>query len=1303
MYLNYQNRNYSHQRNSYLYSFSPINSYKRVRFHYTPIKNQQNNFYNEITDIKYQNPFNYIPSHYESLYKSSNDVFNNKVSNIINEPDYKKNLFDNNYRYNISDTQYSNINNITNNYENRYKNNYSEHTFSNESNNNQMNNIYGINTDYKINYTKELYKNGYNLNNNNYIFKRNESYDFKINDKYGVRELNDERIKRQINHDIRNKDNLDSKGQNMNKKEINNYNQHHFRNNNDVLSPNKKEYLSYDNYSNNKNLKENNRFNSNNELNKPTKKDERYNILTRSKSNHSVRYSFIDFSDKKYDIFKSNFIKEDNINDNSEINKVSPDPAKYKISNIEKNDNNYLAKKEPKQINNQTYNDYRKNSIINNNNSYKPHLMPNNKYHNKRNSLYSNNHILMESIQNSYQNINGNENNFHINDLNKVDEKQEINCEKNNDINNKIEKPFVVEELRKREEINNKYKNIEKNEINTKNINNKNNNNKYHVKVILQKKDENKNNKHKISEDYKKHIIYYQKNDNISIVNSINNSSKKEKENNQKNELSNKYQKPYIRSASDPKFNQSNKSNYNERLNKNHNIKYDYKSGQQENKVNNYINSHNDNNKKIENQYKKELLDKNKSQYNFTNTPQGRYNSVNKYNNDNKLINQNPSINKDKENNIIYQNRKSKIKISTANKYIINNSSNNNLINRRKITDEKNPSLKRNSTYTKYIYNAHNSVSTKKIEPIIQQNKTSNALQNNYVQNNNINNNLNNHQLMNNINRNNNSVGNNFNDGKAKSPERIKSHNSRNQELNNNKVNNIQINNHNQHKKINNFISNNKPSFNQNNFIHQINNNHNDKHINNIDFIRNRTNNINQFNHSQNNNNNHIYNNFNGLQNNNGKTINKYISVNNNNISSNRFQNGNNNNIKIDTKNYIRNFSPPISPNNNINKFKDNEKNYISNNQNNTNIVKHNQLSNKNKMSKNNSSPDLRRNKRITKKHANGLQDVSATSYMNATLQCLAHIEKLTKYLLGKRYEIKTKHYNYKLSDAYLEVLENLWENESIKDYGAYDFKEIITKMNPIFEGKQENDSKDLIIFLLDNMLKELNRVKTSHDNNKDKVDEYNFYGSLNAFIKYFKKNFQSVVSDIFYGICDSQIKCLNCQIIKHNIQYYNILTIPLEEVHKSLNRNQNNVTLSECFEYYKNFNYKTEENQIFCNRCNQMTDSANSTSLIVGPKVLIINLNREKQLQLDIKINLDEYIDISPFIYYKNTPGKYQLIGVVTNLGSSGISEHFIAFCKSFVDKNWYKYDDSFVSLSSLQEAKNIGIPYILFYSIVE
>ena len=103
-----------------------------------------------------------------------------------------------------------------------------------------------------------------------------------------------------------------------------------------------------------------------------------------------------------------------------------------------------------------------------------------------------------------------------------------------------------------------------------------------------------------------------------------------------------------------------------------------------------------------------------------------------------------------------------------------------------------------------------------------------------------------------------------------------------------------------------------------------------------------------------------------------------------------------------------------------------------------------------------------------------------------------------------------------------------------------------------------------------------------------------------------------------------------------------------------------------------------------------------------MGPKVLILNLNRGKGLQFDVKLNLDEYIDINEFIYFKNTTNKYRLIGIVTNFGPSSMNEHFIAFCKSFVDDNWYKYNDSIVSLSNFQEVKNTGVPYILFYSAV-
>ena len=69
-------------------------------------------------------------------------------------------------------------------------------------------------------------------------------------------------------------------------------------------------------------------------------------------------------------------------------------------------------------------------------------------------------------------------------------------------------------------------------------------------------------------------------------------------------------------------------------------------------------------------------------------------------------------------------------------------------------------------------------------------------------------------------------------------------------------------------------------------------------------------------------------------------------------------------------------------------------------------------------------------------------------------------------------------------------------------------------------------------------------------------------------------------------------------------------------------------------------------------------------------------------------------------FIYYKDTNVNYRLIGVVTHFGPSGESGHFIAFCKSFVDGNWYRYNDAIVNLSSFNDVKNTGVPYILFYA---
>ena len=94
-----------------------------------------------------------------------------------------------------------------------------------------------------------------------------------------------------------------------------------------------------------------------------------------------------------------------------------------------------------------------------------------------------------------------------------------------------------------------------------------------------------------------------------------------------------------------------------------------------------------------------------------------------------------------------------------------------------------------------------------------------------------------------------------------------------------------------------------------------------------------------------------------------------------------------------------------------------------------------------------------------------GLQNIGATCYMNATLQCFSNIQNLRNNLLEK-YEILEKNKNkYKLSFALAEVIKNLWENLDINYYAPQYFKDIISEMNPLFRGIAANDPKDLVLF----------------------------------------------------------------------------------------------------------------------------------------------------------------------------------------------------------------------------------------------
>ena len=340
-----------------------------------------------------------------------------------------------------------------------------------------------------------------------------------------------------------------------------------------------------------------------------------------------------------------------------------------------------------------------------------------------------------------------------------------------------------------------------------------------------------------------------------------------------------------------------------------------------------------------------------------------------------------------------------------------------------------------------------------------------------------------------------------------------------------------------------------------------------------------------------------------------------------------------------------------------------------------------------------------------------GLQNIGATCYMNATLQCFCHIEKFVNYFKYSKHVISMVRSNKNnLTSSFKLLIEKLWPNNynesySQKDYAPEEFKNKISKMNPLFEGVSANDAKDLVNFIIMTLHQELNKAKKSNNNNNIILDQRNQQTMFNYFIHNFKLENQSIISDLFYGVNCNITQCCNCNANIYNYQIYFFLVFPLEEVRKFRNNNfiNNAVNIYDCFDYDRKVNLMYGDNSMYCNYCKQNTNCNMYTCLTTGPEILILLLNRGQGIEFNVKIYFMEDLDLSNYIQLNNTGAKYKLIGVITHIGESGMSGHFIAYCKDPISQSWNKYNDAIVSEVQDQdfqkEVINFAMPYLLFY----
>ena len=246
---------------------------------------------------------------------------------------------------------------------------------------------------------------------------------------------------------------------------------------------------------------------------------------------------------------------------------------------------------------------------------------------------------------------------------------------------------------------------------------------------------------------------------------------------------------------------------------------------------------------------------------------------------------------------------------------------------------------------------------------------------------------------------------------------------------------------------------------------------------------------------------------------------------------------------------------------------------------------------------------------------------------MNATLQCFCHIEKLVEYFKYNQ-QIKDIISNNKnsLSVSFKILIDKLWPDNydpsspnNIKHYAPNDFKDKISKMNPLFKGIAANDSKDLVNFIIMTLHLELNKIKEDNEiknyGNIGQTDKKAIYDIYNEEV--ISKN-NSIISRLFYATNCNTTRCCKCNKQIYNFQTYFFIVFPLEEVRKFkndlinqknqnfqnniMNNFQNQINYFNCYpqfpmnqqnfniyynnmnQFYQNYNYYPNNQQIYNN-----------------------------------------------------------------------------------------------------------------------
>jgi ubiquitin carboxyl-terminal hydrolase 4/11/15 len=186
-----------------------------------------------------------------------------------------------------------------------------------------------------------------------------------------------------------------------------------------------------------------------------------------------------------------------------------------------------------------------------------------------------------------------------------------------------------------------------------------------------------------------------------------------------------------------------------------------------------------------------------------------------------------------------------------------------------------------------------------------------------------------------------------------------------------------------------------------------------------------------------------------------------------------------------------------------------------------------------------------------------GLSNLGNTCYMNSALQCVRSVEELTYYFLNDVYKRDLNPsnplaHNGDIAKAYANLLRMLYDEAGQSSFAPRQFKHTIGRYGPAFSGYGQQDSQEFLLFLLDGLQEDLNRIqKKPYIEKPDSTDDMvHDKGALKEFANkcwdIYKARNDSVITDLFAGMYKSTLVCPVCEKVSIIFDPFNNLTLQL-------------------------------------------------------------------------------------------------------------------------------------------------------------